>query len=853
MTNPTNQAIAASHPDARFCADLESIIESHSVLHRAPADLWQDGLYLGNGDLAATVHGSPQHTRILLNKGDIWDERADWLEAMFDPADFDWQHTKEVLTRAVETGDWTEYQNLPSPTAKVPEGAGRNYPGIQAASYLDIGGKLPDDCTQFQQQLSFYRAQVDCSFTCAGKHFSYSAYTHANYNLLAIDLATDDPALWPLSLQLHRDLVPFRTPFTPDPYLENPAFDHDDNTMWMTMVLPDGFAFAVVAQVPDAELDFESTDDRVSAHIRNPSAKHLCVHLTVITGQDESPAALVRRGKEDLLHYANEEQPRQPHARWWADFWHKGWISLPDKLIENLWYVEIYKLACCSRRGGQAPGQLGYWCGFADPPWRGDYHTNINVQQIYWPIYCANRPELGWPFYDLYLDILDYMIEDTARFTGMPGARFVRGHGRSGRPHNRSPNWELWPGAGPWLCSHFWWHYQFTQDVDFLRHSYRMFRASLDYFIAYLGAPDEHGHYHIVPSLAHEQSKLPPIPGAGAAWGKNSSYDLGILREHLMHTIRASEILDIDAAARDEWKELLHNLAPYPVSTDGWFEEWQGVSLWKSHRHLSPLYPIFPGEEIHQDSPPELAKIGRQSVLRFLARGSDGYTGFSFGWMAACAARMGMAEEALANIRDHIRAFVNINGYSLLGPSRFPGLAPYMAARKGDEWHTKLPNCESGGNFCAAINELLLRSPSGNSAGKPLIRVFPAIVEAWRDVHICRLRAQGAFLVTAERRDGRTAYVLIESEAGADCQLANPWPGQAVAVVCGKKSLSHEIDADIISFATQAGQTYALCPADSTLNDLEMIELAGGKEDCQRLGIGGPFAAMSWRDFDPAL
>ena len=842
------------HPAARFRGDLESIIESHSVLHRAPADLWQDGLYLGNGDLAATVHGGPERTRVLLNKGDIWDERADWLDEMYDPAEFDWQRTREVLTRAIETADWSEYHNLPRPTTKGPEGAVRNYSGIQPAGYLDVFGELPKNCTEFLQKLSFFRAQVDCSFTWGGKSFAYSTYTHAKYNLLAIDLSTDDPGLWPLSLQLHRDLVPFRVPFSPDPYLENPEFGNDGDTMWMTMVLPDGFAFAVVAQVPGAVLDFEPAGDRVTGHIGNPASKHLCARLTIVTGQGESPVELVRKGKEDLAHYAGEERSRKTHQRWWGDFWRRGWISLPDKLVENLWYVEIYKIACCSRKGGQAPGQLGHWSGFPDPPWRGDYHTNINIQEVYWPIYCANRPELGWPFYDLYLGILDYIVEDTARYTGMPGARFVRGHGRSGRPHGRGADWELWPGAGAWLCSHFWWHYQFTRDVEFLRHSYRMFRACLDYFIAYVGAPDKSGRYHIIPSLAHEQSRQPPVLGAGGAWGKNSSYDLGILREHLRHTIRASEILGVDEAEREDWKELLQNLAPFPVSADGWLEEWEGVSLWQSHRHLSPLYPIFPGEEIHQDCEPDIARIGRQSVLRFLARGSDGYTGFSFGWMAACAARMGMAEEALASIRSHIRAFVNINGYSLFGPSRFPGLAPYPGERRGPEWKTKLPNCESGGSFCAGINELLLRSPSGHGEGRPLIRVFPAIVEAWRDVQISQLRAQGAFLVTAEWRDGRTAYVLIESEVGADCRLANPWPGQAVAVVApGKEALPHRVDGDVISFATQAGQVYAVCPAGTTLDDLEMVELAGDEEDHYRLGIGGPFEVMSWRDFDPAL
>ena len=231
---------------ARFRADLESMIESQSVVHRAPAELWEDGLYLGNGDIAATLHGGPGRTRVLLNKGDIWDERAEWLDRMYDPADFDWQRTREVLTKAVETGDWSEYYDLPRPTVRVPEDAVRNFPSFQAAGYLDIIGDLSEQCCEFRQQLSFYRAEVDASFSSADKHYAYRAYTHADYNLLAIDLESEEPGSWPLSLQLHRDPRLFNEPFEPDPYMEAPGFGHDDDTMWMQMRMLDGFGYAVV-------------------------------------------------------------------------------------------------------------------------------------------------------------------------------------------------------------------------------------------------------------------------------------------------------------------------------------------------------------------------------------------------------------------------------------------------------------------------------------------------------------------------------------------------------------------------------------------------------------------------------
>ena len=281
---------------ARFRADLASIIESHSVLHRAPAASWEDGLYLGNGDIAATVHGGSECTRVLLNKGDIWDERAAWLDQMYDPADFDWQRMREVLTRAIETGDWGEYHDLPQPQSKVPEDAVRNFPSFQAAGYLDIFGMLPEQCSGFRQQLSFYRAQVDASFTSAGKHFAYRVYTHADYNLLAVDMTSEEPGSWPLDLQLHRDLLPFSLPYEPDPYIEAPEFGSDRDAMWMHMQMLDGFAFAVVVQTPGSVIDFDLAADRITGRLQNQDSQNVALRLTIVSGQDESAADLVCRG-----------------------------------------------------------------------------------------------------------------------------------------------------------------------------------------------------------------------------------------------------------------------------------------------------------------------------------------------------------------------------------------------------------------------------------------------------------------------------------------------------------------------------------------------------------------------------
>ena len=51
------------------------------------------------------------------------------------------------------------------------------------------------------------------------------------------------------------------------------------------------------------------------------------------------------------------------------------------------------------------------------------------------------------------------------------------------------------------------------------------------------------------------------------------------------------------------------------------------------------------------------------------------------------------------------------------------------------------------------------------------IRVFPAVPSAWREVAIHNLRAEGAFLVSALRKKGRTQFVRVTSLAGEPCRL----------------------------------------------------------------------------------
>jgi len=92
---------------------------------------------------------------------------------------------------------------------------------------------------------------------------------------------------------------------------------------------------------------------------------------------------------------------------------------------------------------------------------------------------------------------------------------------------------------------------------------------------------------------------------------------------------------------------------------------------------------------------------------------------------------------------------------------RFPIRANTMYTEAGPVIETPLSGA-------ASLHEFVLQSWSVDPFGTH-IRVFPALPDAWKDVSFDKLLAEGAFEVSAVRRDGKTKFVQITSLAGAPC------------------------------------------------------------------------------------
>jgi hypothetical protein len=123
------------------------------------------------------------------------------------------------------------------------------------------------------------------------------------------------------------------------------------------------------------------------------------------------------------------------------------------------------------------------------------------------------------------------------------------------------------------------------------------------------------------------------------------------------------------------------------------------------------------------------------------------------------------------------------------------------------EWFD-MPSLEGGTQLMTTFNEMLLQSHDGT------IRVFPALPEGWQDASF-KLRAVGAFLVTATRSIGKIQPLLVESLKGGACRIQNPWPAMPVSVRerASGRLVTAKAEADTVLFESLPGAAYLIFPA----------------------------------------
>lgn len=460
------------------------------------------------------------------------------------------------------------------------------------------------------------------------------------------------------------------------------------------------------------------------------------------------------------------------HRQWWQTFWSKSFIEIPDKVLEQHWYAAQYIMASCSRSGKVAPGLWGNWVTTDKPGWHGDFHLNYNFQAPYFGVYAANHADISLPFYQAINEFVPRGRKIAAK-KGWKGVHFPVSIGPWGIcPEGDDSDWGQRSNAA-YAALNFIWYYQYTQDKEWLRNSgYNFLREVADFWEDYLKL--ENGRYIIYNDSIHE--------GSGA--DMNGLLSLGLVRTLFKNMLVMSADLGVDENRRAKWQDICGKLSAYPTQERNGktvFRYTERGMAWCNDNTLG-IQHIFPAGAVGLDSDPKLLEICR-NMIHAMGRWSDN-NGFPT-WYTACA-RVGHDPKAiLAGLRTEC------DKHSM--PNR---LLSYGGG-----------GIENGAGF-NAINEMLLQSHEG------VLRFFPC----WpidQDARFGSLRTVGAFLVSAEMKNGTVSGVKIVSEKAKDCVVVNPWPGRKVDIVrtSGEPGFSAETKkGGRFSFRTAVNETIELSP-----------------------------------------
>lgn len=471
---------------------------------------------------------------------------------------------------------------------------------------------------------------------------------------------------------------------------------------------------------------------------------------------------------------------------WWKDYWSKSSLNLPDSILERQYYLEMYKFGAVARSNTAPISLQAVWT--ADngrlPPWKGDFHHDLNTQLSYWPSYAGNQLELEEGFINWLWNHKPVFEKYTRNYYQKEGLNVPGVTTLEGEPMGGWIQYSLGPTVGAWLGQHFYLHWKYSMDRDFLAEkAYPWIKETAVFFdqLAVKGAGNKRKLPLSSSPEIHDNSK--------EAWfSETTNFDLALIRwTYEKASEMATELGKKEEAQR--WKEILSEWPDLAVSDSIGLLVAPGEALEASHRHFSHLMAIHPLGLIDVSKGPENKNIITHSLGYLDKIGTDWWCGYSFSWLGNMKARALDGEGAAKALRTFATAFCLPNSFHANGDQTGTGISKF----------TYRPfTLEGNFAFASGIQEMLLQSHTG------VIRIFPAIPSGWNDVSYKNLRARGAFLVSAEKSAGKIKKVRIFCEKGGTLKLQNPFSDDFR--VKGATLTDDQKKSSLIQLETRTGQ-----------------------------------------------
>ena len=503
--------------------------------------------------------------------------------------------------------------------------------------------------------------------------------------------------------------------------------------------------------------------------------------ISTISFEDDERSALdAARATLDKAFAEPASSLRKSHRAWWHRFYaDAAFVGIPDPAFERFYWMQYYKFASTARPGKPVVDLQGVW-PVRDMCWPAMW-VNLNIQLTYSFQAKANIGFLSQPLWDALWEHRDNLTRNVTDIPGQEDWTDAMCLARKSSYSFYSPldpemavenQYEV--GNLAWML--FYWYRQCLAygDTEQMRDRlFPMLKAAVALF-KHIRIVNPDGTYSL------PMTGSPEYPGENL--GPDSNYDLANLRQALLELLHIDTLCGIGDPLRPEWEDFLEHLVPFQYDPETGFKVTRDTEfLQTSHRHYSHLFMIYPYHMLDWNDAGERARADL-SIERW--KGDQGYSRTG---KAAMLCSEGRGNEALEEMKIFLETFVQPNT---------------LYAEAGPVIETPL-------SAVSTLHEFYMQDWGDR------IRVFYGCPDEWQDARFERLRAAGAFLISAERRGGRTAWVSVLSEKGGPCTIQTDISPEELEITCDGTPVQFELlpsretgsTGSMVRFDTAAGST----------------------------------------------
>lgn len=722
---------------------------------KAPIARWDEGIPIGNGLMGALLWGGGQNTlNVSLDRADLWDTRTP--NAFLSP-DFRYKRMIE-WKKAGDHASHVKLFDVPYDTIAYPTKLPAGRLVLTLAPELSI--------SDIRLNLATGDALIWQTSPFAGGASASSGITTTFDRARAVLVLTGFTAKPEMQL-----IAPGGVSKLEYPIAESGS---DESSVWFLQKTINDGSYAVVATYMKAAPLHKGQPIRQSIAIAIVTSEELRDDKSSRwpgIGPREPQDPLSEARKRALAAADVYRSDVIPAHRGHIDGFMTSSVRVPDAAIQKQYDLCTHLYLAGSRPDGPPLALQGVWTADEGglPPWKGDYHHDLNTQMTYLAYHAAGLTDSGMSFINQLNQLRPRFRRFAREFYDAPGLVVPGVMGIDGAPLGGWGQYSLSPMHTAWLAQTFYLHWKYTGDHLFAREvAYPWCHEAL-IAIESLLIEGADGKMRLPLSTSPEIYDNSP-----KAWlTPNSNYDQSLL----MFLYEAVAELS-DASLRNYAFNKSRPDHNYPEPADTFRARAaklgaldidpqthaltfaKGEPYAQSHRHFSHAMAIHPLGILNiEGSDADRATIN--ATLDQLEQvGTKQWVGYSFSWYSAMCARAGRADQALKYLELFTKSFTSRNGFHLNGDQSGKGLSDF----------TYRPFTLEG-NFLAmhAVHEMLLQSWGGR------VRIFPAVSAKWADVSFTDLRAEGGYRISARRVGGETREVSISATREGTLRLRKPF------------------------------------------------------------------------------